>query len=119
MAGVFSVQPSLATRADGLIALGGGRPGLHLWFNADGDAQTWQGIDMLAHHNACHPGESIAVHSDHNHRQQTTAYTEVVAWDEESFLYLYDRCANGWHPIPESMDDTNSVWLVRVKVSRT
>ena len=118
MDGVFSVQPSLATRADGVIALGGGRPGLYLWLNADGSGLTWQAIDMQAHHNACHPNEAIARYTDHNHQQQTSAYTEVVAVDETHFLYLYDRLANGWHPIPEAMDDTNSVWLVRVSVER-
>ncbi len=118
MDGVFSVQPSLATRTDGVIALGGGRPGLSLWLNADGTAQSWQGIDMLAHHNACHPGEAMATYTDHNQQQQTSAYTEVVAVDDTHFLYLYDRLANGWHPIPEEMDDTNSVWLVRVTVEK-
>ena len=118
MAGVFSVQPSLATRTDGVIALGGGRPGLQLWLNADGTAQSWQGIDMLAHHNACHPDEAMATYTDHNHLQQTSAYTEVIAVDNTHFLYLYDRLANGWQPIPEEMDDTNSVWLVRVTVEK-
>jgi hypothetical protein len=114
--GVFSVQPSLATRTDGVIALSGGRPGLYLWLNADGSGRTWQRIDMQAHHNGCHPGEAIAVYSDHNHQQQTSAYTEVVAVDDQHFLYLYDRVPNGWREIPEEMEDANSVWLVRVRV---
>ena len=118
MEGVFSVQPSLATRTDGVIALGGGRPGLYLWLNADGTAQGWQRIDMQTHHNACHPGEAIAAYTDHNHLQQTSAYTEVVAVDDSHFLYLYDRLPNGWHPIPEEMDDANSVWLVRATVEK-
>jgi len=118
MEGVFSVQPSLATRADGVIALGGGRPGLYFWLNADGDGRSWQRIDMQAHHNACHPGEAIAVYTEHNHQQQTSAYTEVVALHDRHFLYIYDRVANGWHPIPEDMADTNSVWLVRVAVGK-
>jgi hypothetical protein len=118
MAGPFSVQPSLATRPDGVIALGGGRPGLHLWLNADGRGEEWQGIDMLAHHNVCHPHETIMGYTDHNHREQTSAYTEVIALDDRHFLYCYDRIANGWHPIPEEMEDTNSVWLVRVTVEK-
>jgi hypothetical protein len=118
MAGPFSVQPSLATRPDGVIALGGGRPGLHLWLNADGRGEQWQGIDMLAHHNVCHPHETIMGYTDHNHREQTSAYTEVIALDDRHFLYCYDRIANGWHPIPEEMEDTNSVWLVRVTVEK-
>ncbi len=118
MTDVFSVQPSLATRPDGVIALAGGRPGLYLWLNADGSGQRWQGIDMQSHHNTCHPGESIQVYTEHNHQQQTSAYTEVVALDDQHFLYLYDRLANGWQPIPEEMADTNSVWLVRVTVEK-
>ena len=118
MAGVFSVQPSLATRTDGVIALGGGRPGLYLWLNADGTAQSWQGIDMQAHHNACHPDETINVQNESLELHQTSAYTEVVAVDDTHFLYLYDRVANGWQPIPEEMDASNSVWLVRVTVEK-
>ena len=118
MDGPFSVQPSLAQLPDGTLALSGGRPGLHLWLNTDGSAQRWQGIDMLAHHNACHPNETIAPSPEHNHQQQTSAYTEVIAVDDHHFLYLYDRLANGWHAIPEEMADTNSVWLVRVTVER-
>ena len=33
--------------------------------------------------------------------------------------YSYDRVPNSWQRIPEDMDDTNSVWLVRVTVERT
>ncbi len=117
MPGVFSVQPSLAVMADGAIALSGGRPGLYLWLNADGSGQRWQQIDILAHHNSCHPQEPI-VYSEDLSRQQTTAYTEVVAIDEDNLLYMYDRAPNGWHRIPEEMDDTNSVWLVRATVER-
>jgi len=118
MDGVFSVQPSLAMLPDGTLALAGGRPGLHLWLNADGSSLTWQHIDMQTHHNTCHPRETIAPYTEHNHQQQTSAYTEVIAVDDQHFLYLYDRIANGWHPIPEEMDDTNSVWLVRVTVEK-
>ena len=118
MDGPFSVQPSLAMLADGTIALSGGRPGLHLWLNADGSGLTWQGIDIQAHHNTCHPQETIATELERNHDKQTSAYTEVIAIDDKHFLYLYDRAANGWKPIPETMAETNSVWLVRVTVEK-
>ena len=52
-------------------------------------------------------------------RKRTTAYTEVVAVDENHLLYMYDRTVNGWQRIPEDMDDTNSVWVIRVTVERT
>ena len=117
MLGVFSVQPSLDVMDDGTVALSGGRPGLYLWLNADGSGQDWQQIDILAHHNSCHPGEPV-IYSEDLSRQQTTAYTEVVAVDENTLLYMYDRAPNGWRRIPEEMDDTNSVWLVRATVER-
>ena len=117
MRGVFSVQPSLAVMDDGAVALSGGRPGLFLWLNADGSGQNWQQIDILAHHNSCHPGEPV-IYSEDLSRQQTTAYTEVVAVDEHTLLYMYDRAPNGWRRIPEEADDTNSVWLVRATVER-
>ncbi len=117
MPGVFSVQPSLAVMADGAIALSGGRLGLYLWLNADGAGLRWQQIDILAHHNSCLPQEPITYSEDLS-RQQTTAYTEVVALDEKTLLYIYDRAPNGWRRIPEDMNDTNSVWLVRATVER-
>lgn len=116
MDGVWSVQPSLAVLPDGMLALSGGRPGLNLWLNADGTGQDWQRIDIQAHHNQCHPDETITPALVGNHDQQTSAYTEVVAVDDNHLLLIYDRVANGWQAIPEDMDDTNSVWLVRVTV---
>ena len=117
MPGPFSVQPSLAVMDSGAVALSGGRPGLYLWLNAAGDGQDWQQIDVLAHHNSCHPQEQI-IYSEELSRQQTTAYTEVVAVDDRTLLYMYDRVPNGWRRIPEEMDDTNSVWLVRATVQQ-
>lgn len=111
MDGPFSVQPSLARQGE-LIALSGGRPGIFLWLNPAGDALAWQGVDLLAHHNACVPGEPI---QDANF---TTAYTEVVAWDDDQFLILYDRIPWGWAPIPVDADASNSVWIVRATVQR-
>ena len=117
MPGPFSVQPSLAVMDSGAVALSGGRPGLYLWLNAAGDGLDWQQIDILAHHNSCHPQEQI-IYSEDLSRQQSTSYTEVVAVDDNTLLYMYDRVPNGWRRIPEEMDDTNSVWLVRATVER-
>lgn len=52
-ADVFSVQPCLQVRRDGVIILSGGRPGLFLWINTAGDGKNWQRIDMRKHHNDC------------------------------------------------------------------
>jgi hypothetical protein len=118
MPGVFSVQPSLASLGENTVALSGGRPGLYLWLNEDGNDTEWQAIDMLAHHNDCCPAEPIP-YSDDLKLQRTSAYTEVVALNDHTLLYMYDRVPNGWRPIPETMNDTNSVWLVRVTVEKT
>lgn len=110
--GVRSVQPSLVVMKRGFVALSGGRPGLYLWLNVDGTGLGWQSIDMLAHHNECCPGEVIDDPSFH-----TTCYTEILALDDTHLLYIYDRIPNRWDPIPEEMDDTNSVWVLRVTVN--
>jgi hypothetical protein len=92
---------------NGTLALSGGRPGIYLWLNWDGTGLDWERIDLVAHHDACHPSEPI---------QGTTAYTGLVEVDEHHLLCMYDRTPNGWDRIPEEMDDTNSVWIVRVTV---
>ena len=109
MANAFSVQPSLAVMKDGMLILSGGRPGIFLWFNADGLGKDWQRIDLMAHHNACRPEEAITA-------AQTSAYTEVVSLDDTQSLCIYDRIPNGWSPIPAGSKETNSVWVVAVKL---
>src|SRR5262249_5677966 len=104
MAGPFSVEPSLAVMKDGAVVLSGGRPGLFVWFNADGTGKTWQRIDLQANHNACVPKEPI---DKGNH---TSSYTEVVAVDDRHLLCIYDRIPHGWERIPKDSAQTNSVW---------
>jgi len=111
MDGPFSVQPSLAMLGGGMLALSGGRAGLYLWLDQAGDALRWQAVDILAHHNACRPGEPITPNT-------TTAYTEIVALNERTLLYMYDRVPNSWAAIPDEMDDANSVWVLRAQVDR-
>jgi len=105
----FSVQPSLAMLGGGTLALSGGRPGLFLWLNQSGDGSSWQSIDIMAHHNACRPGEQITPAT-------TTAYTEIVALDEHTLLYMYDRVPNSWSAIPDEMEDENSIWVLRAMI---
>jgi len=108
----FSVQPSLAVMPDGLVALSGGRPGLFLWLNPDGTAATWHKLDVLANHNAHRPEEPIKAAGN------TSSYTEVLPLDDSHLLYIYDRIPFGWDPIPPDSPETNSVWVVRVTLSR-
>lgn len=110
MKGPFSVQPSLAVMKDGTVALSGGRPGIFLWLNADKTGKEWQKLDLVAHHNEQRPEDAI------KEAGQTSAYTEVIALDDQHLLVIYDRIPSGWNPIPESSTETNSVWVVRIKV---
>lgn len=107
MKDVFSVQPSLVVQKDGTIVLSGGRPGIFLWINRDGKGTTWEKIDLVAHHNACVPGEPI---------DNTTAYTEVEPLDDTHLLVIYDRVANAWKPIPRDSVVRNSVWTMRIEL---
>ncbi|MHB0956693.1 MAG: sialidase family protein [Pirellulaceae bacterium] len=107
----FSVEPSLVTLTDGTVVLSGGRPGLFLWVNKNGDAQDWEQIDLLEHHNTGRVEDVI--HTAPEQPPGTSSYTEVVVLDDRNVLVIYDRLANGWNAIPSDSQDTNSVWVVR------
>ncbi len=113
--GPLSVQPSLSLSAKGMLLLSGGRPGLYVWLNSQGDAVRWHRIDLQAHHNKWVKEEPIllAVASG---KSNSTSYTEVRWLDDRHFLVIYDRLANGWSPIPKDSKGTNSVWVVRGQV---
>jgi hypothetical protein len=96
-----SVQPSLAVLPDGLIALSGGRPGVSVWFNVEGDAKWWQPLELLGK------------------EEKTSAYTELVPLDDQTLLCIYDRIPNGWNAIPPDSPQANSVWVVRLTLERT
>jgi hypothetical protein len=106
-----SVEPSLLVMRDRTVVLSGGRPGLFLGIDQDGNGSHWETIDVAAHHNACRPGEPI-LRSEH-----TSAYTELVALDERAALLIYDRIPHGWRAIPKDSADTNTVWVVRLEMS--
>ena len=112
MENVFSVEPSLQAMAGGVIAVSAGRPGIYVWFNADGTGTSWEAIDIVAPHNRRRPSDAI----DGEPFKQTSSYTEIIALDERNLLLIYDRLANGWSPIPDDMRDTNSVWVVRLTI---
>lgn len=110
---VFSVQPCLQVLKNGAVVLSGGRPGLFLWIDRDGDGKKWQRVDMRANHNACQPDDAITkvtTEGDSN----TTAYTRIVQTGDNRLLYVYDRIPNGWRAIPKDSPATNSVWVMRV-----
>jgi hypothetical protein len=112
LTGTHSVQPSLSVSETGMLLLSGGRLGLLLWLNRQGDAVRWDKIDLARHHNQWIKDEPIlkAVAAfDSN----TSSYTEVRWLDDQRFLVVYDRLANGWHAIPADSTATNSIWVVR------
>ena len=67
---------------------------------------------MLANHNAHRPEESIKTAGN------TSSYTEVIPLDGSHLLYVYDRIPFGWSAIPADSSEANSVWVVRVALSR-
>ena len=112
----MSVQPSLATLTDGSVWLTTGRPGIFLWLNADGAGDEWESIDLMAHHNACCDEQIVTgANADEWSKNRSSCYTEIIALDDRSLLCIYDRIANSWFPIPDDMDDTNSVWVMRIE----
>jgi len=112
MQNAFSVQPSLAVMDDGMVVLSGGRPGLYLWFNADGTGKDWERIDFQPNHNEYCPDDHIAAPGN------TSSYTEVVALDDKNLLCIYDRVPHSWNAIPPESTDTNSVWVIRITVEK-
>jgi hypothetical protein len=118
MKNVRSVQPSLVVLEGGEVVLTGGRPGVFMWINADGSGKTWQTIDLGAHHNANWPKELVNEVGSGGPGRRTTSYTEVVSLGGGELIVIYDRVGNGWKPIPEESKETNSVWVVKVRVVR-
>jgi hypothetical protein len=112
---VRSVQPSLAVLDDGAVVLSGGRPGVFVWLNLDGTGRSWQPIELAANHNAAHPGDPITNKAAGGH---SSSYTEVVSLGGGDLLVIYDRLARGWQAIPKDAPETNSVWVVRLGLSR-
>lgn len=113
--GPLSVQPSLSLSEQGVLLLSGGRPGLYVWLNRNGDAARWDRIDLQAHHNTWVQDEPI-VKAQPSFDSNTSSYTEVRWLDDRHFLVIYDRLANGWQAIPADSKATNSIWVVRGRI---
>jgi hypothetical protein len=136
----WSVDPRLAVVKDGTVVLSGGRPGVLMWFSADGSGKDWQVIDLVDHHNAFHPEDPIARYSPapgaafYADAGGSTGYTEVATLDDSHVLCVYDKSPLGTETrmrgemltAPENKSsadagDNWSVWAVRatlVKGSR-
>jgi len=127
----WSVDPRVAVMKDGTVVLSGGRPGVNLWFDADGTGTDWRIIDLVEHHNAFHPDEPLKRFRPNGnpiyYTGTSTGYTEVVAVDDSHLLCVYDRTplsSAGEDPTPginkhlEGVDETYSVWIVRATLTR-
>ena len=38
--------------------------------------------------------------------------------DDSHLIIMYDRIPNGWNPIPAESTETNSIWVVRVTLTK-
>jgi hypothetical protein len=115
LTGTFSVQPSLSVSPQGMLLLSGGRPGLFLWLDRQGDAVRWDKIDLAKHHNQWVKEEPI-LKAIAGFDSNTSAYTEVRWLDEQRFVVVYDRLGNGWNAIPANSKATNSIWVVHGRI---
>jgi hypothetical protein len=122
-----SVEPSLAVMPTGTVALSCGRPGISVWFDTAGTGTDWQAVDILAQHNAARPQDVINPDSrkawggaEKMMREGlsgfTSSYTELMRLDDRHLLLIYDRLGMGWSAIPDESPETNSVWVMRLKV---
>lgn len=133
----WSVDPRLAVVKDGTVVLSGGRPGVLMWFSADGTGKDWQLIDLIDHHNSFYPKDPIARYSSapggalYANSGGSTGYTEVMAVDESHVLCVYDKSPlyskaqmRGEILAPANVKGTGdardswSVWIVRAHVVR-
>jgi hypothetical protein len=109
--------------------LSGGRPGISVWFNADGDGKQWQAVDIVAHHNACRPRDKINPDSTKAWKDRgemlsqglggfTSSYTELIRLNDRQLLLIYDRLGLGWNQIPDHSPESNSVWVLRITLEK-
>ncbi|MHB0935079.1 MAG: sialidase family protein [Armatimonadota bacterium] len=105
----YSVAPQLCKLRNGALLLATGRPGLFLWCSAEPRGETWQPIDLLAHHNAAIPQWPMTA-------EQTTAYTAMVEVSPDRAFLVYDRTPFGWGAVPAESGERSQIWLVEVTV---
>jgi len=122
-AGVGTVEPRMAVTPGGVVALFGGRPGLHIWLNTDGKGGNWQDIDLFRHHNALaapghvrYPGVDVGYAPGIDPAQAgsyrfdgSSAYGSIVALGDSELLAIYDCFTN----------DYFGIYVVRATIQRT
>ncbi|MGH2559337.1 MAG: sialidase family protein, partial [Thermomicrobiales bacterium] len=100
----FSVDPTLMRLRNGALVLAAGRPGIGLWISTDSRGESWQHVDLLAHHNTQLPdaAHTIGPYVGPNNvkREQTTSYTDMVEIAPDRLLLVYDRTPFYSQPVP-------------------
>ena len=121
-----SVEPSLRCLSDGTVVISTGRPGIYLWVSTDPRGQSWQSIDLVAHHNEWASGHELSIVPEPSGAQekrhandQTTAYTELVEIELNRLLMVYDRTPFAWSPVPVDSDERSRIFAMPIDVERT
>ena len=118
----FSVLPSLQKLSNGALILATGRPGIWLWYSADGRGETWEPIDAMAHHNAVveqdHPEWSITLTKAFN-RFHTTSNVRIREIAPGKLFLIYDRIPMDWQPVPKDSRERNQIFVLPIEVGST
>jgi hypothetical protein len=122
----FSVEPSLRRLNNGTLVISSGRPGIYLWLSTDPRGESWQQIDLVAHHNEWAPGPEYTIVPERSRDRgkrhasdQTTAYTELVEVEPNRLLMVYDRTPFGWNPVPRGSDERSRVFVLPMRIECT
>lgn len=117
----YSVLPSLQRLSGGGLMLATGRPGIWLWYSADGRGDSWEPIDALAHHNAAverdHPEWLIAPTEQFN-RFHTSSNVRIREIAPGRLLLIYDRVPFDWRPVPKDSPERNRIFVLPVEVGK-
>ena len=119
---IASVKPQLLRLSDGTVLLSGGREGIFLWISRD-DGREWQRVDLVAHHNA-HASSGQRYPEGYPNGvapfpvSPTTSYTSLLAAGPDECLLSYDRLANGWKAAPGPYGKENTLFCVRIRVTK-
>jgi hypothetical protein len=136
--GQWSVRPQLRVLTNGMIVLGGGRPGIKLWVCTDGEGETWRTIDIAQEHNrlvrATRP-ELLYVPKVTNASSpftgradppNTSSYTSIyevfdaaTKASASTIVVSYDRLANGWGGPPGPYGEADTMVTMRITLTNT
>ena len=141
--GQWSVRPQLRVLSNGLIVLGGGRPGIKLWVCADGKGEAWRTIDIAQEHNALvratrpellyvpkvtNASSPFTGRADPPNTSSYTSIYEVFdaatgksvgGASNSTIVVSYDRLANGWGGPPGPWGEADTMMTMRITLTNT